>query len=279
MKSGIVALVGRSNVGKSTLLNSLIGKKLAATSLRPQTTRHLIHGVLNHKEGQAVFVDTPGVFELSRDVLSRKLMKIVEEALVGIDLLAYVVDPTRPPGEEEKRVQALLSKSKIPKIFVINKIDLPLPYKKEYESFGEDFEEIIELSALKGKHTKKLAERIFSYLPESDPLYPEGQLTNIDEKFWISEIIRERVFQYLGEELPYRIMVEVEDIIDEKKLLRIRANVVTSEPHHKGMIIGRYGSMLKKIGSSAREELELLIGRKIFLELYVSVDKNWQMRF
>ncbi len=279
MKSGLVTLIGRSNVGKSTLLNSLIGKKLAATSLRPQTTRHLIHGVLNQKEGQAVFIDTPGVFYLAKDVLTKKLLKTVDEALSGVDLLAYVVDPTRSPGEEEKKIQLLLSKIKIPKILVINKIDLLLPYKKEYEILGEDFLEIIEVSALRGKHIKKLAERIFSYLPEGELYYPKGQLTNIDEKFWISEIIRERVFQYLGEELPYRIMVEVEDIIDEKNFLRIHANIITSEPHHKGMIIGSRGSMLKKIGVGAREELELMVGRKFFLELYVTVDENWQIRF
>lgn len=293
MKSGLVVLVGRSNVGKSTLLNTLVGTKIAATSFRAQMTRHIIHGVMNmpggsgYPGGQAVFVDTPGVFKDKRNPLTKKLTGKVSDALQDIDLIVYVVDPTREIGQEERSIFGMIRHLPTKKILVINKSDLhpsERKYQADYERLGEDFDAVMSLSALRASHIAPLKEKVIELLPEGEPMYPEEQLTNIDNKFWIAEIIREKIFSVFDKEVPYSITVEVEDVEEttfgkEKAPgYRISANVLTNEERYKRMIIGKGGSKLKEIGQMARKELEQATGMKVFLELEVEVDSHWVER-
>jgi len=281
LKSGIVTLVGRSNVGKSTLLNSLIGTKLAAVSPKPQTTRTVTHGVLNSPLGQIVFVDTPGIFKENHTKLAGEMMKKVHEALIDIDMIIYVADPTKTIGAEERYVLSLLRPLDLPKILIINKSDLSKEEKKylqEYYELSEDFLATFELSALKNRHTQPLVEKIFELLPNGEPLYPTGQLTNIDKDFWVAEIIREKIFLALRKEVPYTTHVEVEEIEDKKDIFVIKASVYTTEKRYKKMIVGLKGRAIKEIGIAARKELETALNKKVFLELNVEADKHWLER-
>lgn len=212
MKSGFVAIIGRSNVGKSTLLNSLIGSKIAITTPKAQTTRHNIQGVLTEDRGQIVFIDTPGVLQ-KKDILTKKLLNKVKESLKEIEVVVYVVDPTRSIGDEEKQTLRLITELKIPKILVINKIDLSRrPYHEHYRDLSEQFDYLVELSAIKGSHVGMLKDVIFDLLPEGEQYYPQGQLTNLPNDFWVAELIREKVFLRLRQELPYQTHVVVDEI-------------------------------------------------------------------
>ena len=196
-KAGMVTLIGRSNVGKSTLLNTLVGTKIAAVTDKPQTTRNIIHGVLNYPGGQAVFVDTPGIFKERRNPLAGKLSERVHEALHDIDLVIYVVDPTKSLGAEERSSLSLIRRLEIPKLLVINKSDLPEKEKEfldDYKALAQDFSAVFELSALRNRHIQPLKAKVFELLPEGEEFYPAGQLTNVDEKFWVAELIREKIF-------------------------------------------------------------------------------------
>jgi len=281
-KSGMVALVGRANVGKSTLLNSLVGTKLAITTPKPQTTRQVIQGVLNMPEGQAVFIDTPGYFQEKRSPITPKLNQKILESLHDINLVLYVVDPSRQIGPEERYMLSILRKSDAPKIFVINKIDLPekdLKFLEEYRSLSEDFTETIEVSALKHKHLKTLIARIFSYLPIGEAMYPPESITNMDEKFFFSELIREKVFHTMGDEVPYTTTVEIESVEDKPNILVITAVILTTSPRYKKMLIGDHAKKIKEMGSTVRKELEVITNRKVFLDLRVEVDKDWERKF
>lgn len=293
MKSGLVVLVGRSNVGKSTLLNTLVGTKIAATSFRAQMTRHIIHGVMNmpggsgHPGGQAVFVDTPGVFKDKKNPLTKKLTGKVSDAIQDIDLIVYVVDPTREIGQEERSIYGMIRHLPTKKILVINKSDLhpnDRKYQADYERLGEDFDTVLSLSALRASHIAPLKEKVIDLLPEGEPLYPEEQLTNIDNKFWIAEIIREKIFSVFDKEVPYSMTVEVENIEettfgkDKHPGYKILAQVLTNEERYKRIIIGKGGLKLKEIGQMARKELEQATGMKVFLELEVDVDSHWVER-
>lgn len=282
-KSGLVVLIGRSNVGKSTLLNTLVGTKIAITSIKPQTTRHLIQGVLNEPRGQAVFVDTPGYFTERRSPITGKLIKKIHEALSGVNLILYIVDPSRQIGPEEKYLQSIIRQiQNTPKILVINKIDLPLSqavFLEDYRSLKEDCDRLIEISALKNKHLKPLIDLIFEYLPAGEPLYPADQLTNVDEKFFIAELIREKIFNTMGDEVPYTTTVQIEKIEDKKEILVISALILTTNSRYKKMIIGQGAKKIKEIGATARKELEIMMNRKIYLDLRVEVDEDWETRF
>ncbi|MCB9798128.1 GTPase Era [Candidatus Nomurabacteria bacterium] len=281
MKSGFVVLVGRSNVGKSTLLNTLVGTKIAATSFRAQMTRNIIHGVLNTPQGQAVFVDTPGVLKAKKSELTAKLLKRVEEALSEIDVVVYVVDPTREIGDEERFVLGLVRKIQKPKILVINKSDLPPQERKhqlEYEVFQEDFDAVFHLSALKGAHVQPLRDKVIDLLPEGHELYLDGQLTNVDNYFFMEEIIREKAFSVLEKEVPYSLTVTVDNVEDEGGLLRVEARILTDADRYKSMIIGKRGAKIKEIGQMARKELEQATNKKIYLALEVEVDQHWVQR-
>ncbi len=281
MKSGFVVLVGRSNVGKSTLLNTLVGTKIAATSFRAQMTRHIIHGVMNMPDGQAVFVDTPGVFKDKKSILSKKLTHKVEEALQDIDVILYVVDPTRDIGQEERAVYGMIRHLKTPKILVINKSDADASdrsYQSAYEAWGPDFDSVFCVSALKDRHIQPLKEKVMALLPEGHELYPVEQLTNINREFWIAEIIREKIFSVLDKEVPYAITVEVDSVEEKPDITVIKARILTDEERYKKLIIGRSGTKIKEIGKLARTELEQAISAKVYLELEVEIDTHWVER-
>ncbi len=281
MKSGLITLVGRSNVGKSTLLNTIIGTKIAAVTDKPQTTRNVIHGVLNRPEGQAVFVDTPGIFREKRGHLSSQLTDSVHESLRDIDLVIYVADPTKPIGPEERMVLSLIRKLTIPKIMVINKSDLSATEKEflsDYQSLDEDFAATIELSATMNRHIQPLIQKVFELLPEGEPLYPADQLTNVSKDFWIAEIIREKIFLALRKEVPYTTHVEIAGVEEKPDITVVKAIVYTYDRKYKEMIIGKGGRAIKEIGIAARKELEQASNKKVFLELEVEVDKHWMDR-
>ncbi|MEK7680821.1 MAG: GTPase Era [Patescibacteria group bacterium] len=280
-KSGFVTLIGRSNVGKSTLLNTLVGTKLAAVTDKPQTTRNIIHGVLNTEQGQAVFVDTPGIFKEKKNPLAGKLTQRIHEALHDINLILYVVDPAKPIGAEERATLALVRNLEIPKLLVINKSDLPEKEKEfleDYRLLGQEFLDVFELSALHNTHIQPLRNKVFEYLPEGEPMYPPEQLTNVNERFWVAEIIREKIFKALRQEVPYTTHVEVDEIEDKPDLFVINATIYTYDTRYRKMIIGAGGRSVKEIGIAARKELETALNKKVFLQLEVETDKRWEER-
>lgn len=279
-KSGFVVLIGRSNVGKSTLLNALVGSKIAITSPKPQTTRLPIQGVLTTEEGQIVFVDTSGVMKKKRDQLTKKLQQTVIDSLKDVDVIGYVVDPTREIGSEEKEAMRLTQQSGSKHVLIINKIDDP---KKTYLDFYRDlvpqFDAVVEVSALKGTHISTLVKTFFSLLPEGEPYYPAHQLTNMPHEQWLSELIREKLFLRLRQELPYSTHVEVTKIEHrENGLFYLAATIFTTDERYKRMIIGKDGRGIKEIGQATRKELELVTNQKVFLDLTVEVDPHWVAR-
>lgn len=281
IKSGFAVLIGRSNVGKSSLLNALVGTKVAITTPKPQTTRKTIQGVVHDDRGQIVFVDTPGIFHKAKDVLTKKMNQRVKDAVKEIDVLIYVVDPTRPIGPEERELLGMIDIIQKPKLMVINKTDIKnLPYIEEYRVLKRNFLKTIELSAKEGKNIKGLINEIFELLPEGVEYYPKHQLTNIENKEWFAELIREKLFIQLQQELPYSIHVVVDELeAKEENLLYIKARILTDRDRHKGMIVGKGGQMIKSIGQSARRELEAVTGKKIYLDLEVEVQEHWQETF
>ena len=284
-RSGVVVLVGRPNVGKSTLLNSLMGTKVSITSPKPQTTRFNIQAVLNDERGQVIFVDTPGVFARIQDPTSARInRKAMEGMQEEIDLIAYVVDISRARGTEENRILGLLRKVKRPKILVLNKIDIPnRDYRADYEFIKEEIPNFVEVSALNGTHLKTLISKIFEALPERPPLVPKEltatPILNMDSKKFIEELIREKVFLNTREEVPYSTTAEVEEITErENGVLYIKGRVLTSQDRYKGMIIGRGGKNIKEIGQAVRKELEVSTTKKAFVDLTVDVDEHWMER-
>lgn len=279
-KSGFAVLVGRSNVGKSTLLNALVGTKVAITTPKPQTTRHAIQGVIHDPRGQVVIVDTPGIFKRIPDVLTAKLNDTARRSLEDIDALIYVVDPTRHVGEEEKIVHNMVKAFVGPKIMVINKSDAGGRYIEEYRMWEEEFDAVLEISALRGHNLNALKDMLFEMVPEGEPLYETDTLTNLERKFRISELIREKVFMRMHEEVPYSTTAEVDEITDrENGMLYIRARILTNAQRYKRIIVGSGGRNIKSIGQAVRKELETVTGRKVFLELEVEVEERWQERF
>lgn len=280
-KSGLVVLVGRSNVGKSTLLNSLVGTKIAIATPKPQTTRHVIQGVLHDSRGQIVFVDTPGIFKQVPDQLTAKLNEKARDALEGVDVVLYVVDPGRHVGDEEEAVHRMVKQLKIPKILVLNKSDQKRPYIDEYLAWREEFTSMAEVSALNNRGLKDLVNAVIEALPEGGvDLYPPDQITNVENKFWLEELIREKVFMGLHEEIPYSTTVRVDEVARrEEGTVYIKASVLTTATRYKKMIIGAGASKIRGIGRATRKELELVTGDKIYLDLDVQVEERWQERF
>lgn len=279
-KAGFAVLVGRSNVGKSTLLNNLVGTKVAITSPKPQTTRQMIQGILHEERGQIVFVDTPGVFEKARDRLTRHLNSTAREALRDIDVVIYVADPTRPIGNEEHIALRLLENTEAPKILAINKTDLrDPPFLSSYEALGDRFDRVLQVSGLRARGLKPLVDAVFEFLPVGEPLYPEYQFSNVEHRFWIGELIREKVFIQLHEEVPYTTAVEIREM--EKRdngIIYIKAAILTTEPRYQPMIIGRGARKIKEIGMAARKELAQILNGKVFLDLEVEIDEHWMDR-
>ncbi|MEK7073595.1 MAG: GTPase Era [Patescibacteria group bacterium] len=283
-KSGFAALIGRSNVGKSTLLNALVGTKVAITSPKPQTTRQTIQGIVHDPRGQIVFIDTPGVFEKARDPLTKHMNAAARDALQGVDLVIYVVDPTREIGNEEHIVLRMLDGVTVPKILAINKTDLRnLPFIEEYRALAGGFDRVVEISSLRHLNLKPLVDAAIELLPKGEPFYPEYQFSNIEHRFWLSELIREKLFIQLQQELPYSTAVEIDEIEDRetndgKKIRYIKARILTNGDQYKRMIIGAGGRKIKEIGWAARKELEQILDTRVFLELEVEVDPDWMLR-
>ncbi len=282
-KSGFVALVGRSNVGKSTLLNALVGSKIAIVTPKPQTTRLPIRGILTDEaRGQIVFVDTPGVFLQKKDALSQRLNQLVKEQLEGIEAILYVVDPTRAPGVEETHLQTLLAHAHIPVILLINKCDLPLeerPFMDDMQAIQVEQEETLAISALGHKELNRVVDALFELLPTGEWFYPPLQLTDLSHREWMAELIREKAFLRLRQELPYTLKVEINDLEQQNDIEHISATIWTTEDRYKKILIGAGGSMIKLIGTDARKEFEISMGKKVFLKLRVEVDADWMKHF
>ena len=275
-KNGLVVIVGRSNAGKSTLLNALVGSKIAITSPKPQTTRDVIHGVVNDERGQIVFADTPGVFKHAPDRLTSMLNEKVRESLEGVDAVLYVVDATRHVGDEERLIHRMVAAVEKPKILVFNKSDQHLEYKDEFLAWRDEFDAMVEVSASRGKSLSTLIDAVFEVLPQAEPLYPPDRITNIENRSWVAEIIREKAFLTLSKELPYSVAVKIDEIeTREDGLVYIRGRLLTSQSRYKKMIIGHGGARIKQIGTLARQELESVTGKRIFLDLEVEVDERW----
>ena len=283
-RSGIVALIGRPNTGKSTLLNNLMGTKVSITSPKPQTTRFPVQAVLSEPRGQIIFVDTPGVFEKATGPIVGLTNKRTYAALSDeVDLILYVVDKTRPKGAEENKVLGLLRKIDKPKILVINKSDIKEPdFSADFEFLKDEFPDYIYVSALERIGLKDLLSLIFNHLPEKEPIVPEGLETvilNMDSKKFIEEIIREKVFLNSRDEVPYAIGTEVRETIERPNgSLYIKAVILVSDKRYKGMIIGHGGRVIKEIGQAVRKELEVSTNKKVFLDLTVEADKHWVER-
>ncbi len=280
-KSGFVVIIGRSNVGKSTLMNALVGSKIAITTPKPQTTRLPIQGILTREEGQMIFVDTPGVMRKKRDLLTKKLHETVVQSLKGVDVIIYLVDPTREIGEEEKEAMRLSQSSKAKRVLVINKIDLTNQmFIDFYRDLAGGFDAMVEVSALRDLNLENLIKTLFEFLPEGEQYYPDGQLTNIPNHSWMAELIREKLFLRLRQEVPYSTHVELTAFEQrDNGVMYIAATIFTTEERYKRMIIGKNGRGVKEIGQSTRNELEGVLNQKVFIDLNVDVDAHWLDRF
>lgn len=279
-KSGFVTLIGRPNVGKSTLMNLLIGQKIAITSNKPQTTRNRIQTVLTREEGQIVFVDTPGIHK-AKNKLGSYMVNVAERTLNEVDVVLWLVEPSTFIGAGEQHIVEQLKKTKTPVVLVINKVDSVvkkeeiLSYISAYDKIY-DFAAIVPVSARSGDNTDELVKVIFDLLPEGPQFYDEDTVTDQPIRQIAAEIIREKALHTLNEEIPHGIAVSIERMEEKKKIVDIDATIVCERDSHKGIIIGKQGSMLKKIGTNARYELEHLVEKKVNLKLWVSVKKDWR---
>jgi len=283
-RAGFVALIGRPNVGKSTIMNNVLGTKLSIVSPKPQTTRMRILGVKHDKDAQIIFLDTPGV-QRGKDLLTKVVMESAVGSMEEADVLVLIIEADKGwTKEDELILENYIKKLNKPTILVINKIDkmedkrLLLPLIEE-SAKKYNFVEIIPMSAVKGENIDRFVEALKKYLPESPPLFPEDQITDLPLRFYIAEIIREKIFQNTKQELPYSAAVEVESIEEgekNKNLVVVNATIYVEKENHKGIIIGKKGQMLKKIGQQAREELEHLLGKKVHLNLWVKVKPRWK---
>lgn len=282
-RSGFIAIIGRPNVGKSTFMNEVIGQKIAIMSDKPQTTRNKIQGVLTTDTAQYIFIDTPGIHK-PKHRLGDFMVKSALNTLNEVDLVMFMVDAKEGYGKGDQFIIDYLQEIKQPIILVINKIDQVhpdelLPIIDLYrEKIAVD--EIVPISALKGNNMTRLLEVMESYLQEGPQYYPEDQVTDHPERFIISEFIREKVLHHTHEEIPHSIAVVIDSIVkrEGKDIIDVQATIIVERSSQKGIIIGKQGQMLKKIGSEARQEIELLLGSKVFLELWVKVQKDWRNR-
>jgi len=282
VKSGLVALVGRPNVGKSTLLNALLGRKLAIVSDKPQTTRSVVRGVLHRPEGQAVLVDTPGLHK-PRTLLGQRLNDLVRGTLSEVDLVLQLVDAAAGVGAGDRFLAGELAKVATPKLWVVNKMDAASRAKiaaaLQAAAALADFAEIVPVSARNGTQLDLLVELVLRHLPEGRPLYPEGHTSDEPEQHLVAELIREKALARVRDELPHSVAVLVEEMgpdPDREDLLVIRAFLFVERASQKPIVLGRGGSVLRDIGTQARAELEALFGTQVYLDLRVKVAKDWQ---
>ena len=280
MKAGFVALVGRPNAGKSTLLNRLVGQKLAIVSDKPQTTRNRIVGVRQYPDAQVVFVDTPGIHKpLHR--LNVRMVDAALDTLSEVDLIALVVDAMEPPGGGDRFLLEVVKRSKTPRLLVLNKIDVVdkrnlLPRLEEYGKEG--FEELVPVSALTGANVDRLEGVLLERLPEGDAIYPEDYLTDQPERFFVAELVREQVLQQTRDELPFSTAVVVDKFEepDAKGLMKFYCTILVERETQKPILVGRAGARIKAIGTAARKELEAFFDAKVFLDLHVKVREGWR---
>lgn len=278
-KSGFVTLIGRPNVGKSTLMNYLIGQKIAITSNKPQTTRNRIQTVLTTEEGQIIFVDTPGIHK-AKNKLGEYMVNVAERTLNEVDAVLWLVEPTTFIGAGEKHIADQLKKVTTPVILVVNKVD---SVKKEevlasiaaYQDIY-DFAAIVPVSARSGENTKELLKVVYQYLPYGPQFYDEDTITDQPERQIVAELIREKALHCLNEEIPHGIAVVIDSMKKKGKVMHIDATIICERDSHKGIIIGKQGSMLKKIGSTARYEIEKMLDMQANLKLWVKVKKDWR---
>jgi GTP-binding protein Era len=278
--SGFVALVGRPNVGKSTLLNQILGQKIAITSNKPQTTRNRILGIHNNAQAQILFLDTPGIHRPQG-----KLNKFMVDQAVGacsdVDLILLLVEAGSRPGPADESIFDLLKPLNTPVFLIINKIDQIAPplLLEQIKQFSNAFEfaQIIPLSAISGDGVPELVEAVTRMLPPGPPYYPQDQVTDLPERFIAAEMIREKIMRQTSDEIPYGVGVKVEQFEDkpEKNLVVIQATIHVERDSHKKIIVGKGGQMIKRLGQQARQDIERLLGARVFLELFVRVDKNW----
>ena len=277
-KSGYVSIVGKTNAGKSTLLNNFLGQKIAITSRKPQTTRHRFLGIKTINQSQIIFVDTPGFHTGQKRALNLHMNKIAINSMKGVDIVLYVLDGLRWNDEDQAKVESIPGDTI--KILIINKIDklndknMLLPFIEELNR-QNSFDSIVPISALKNLGVDDLLRLIEENLPEGEHLYPKNQITNISEKFLASEIIREKCINRIGDELPYRISVAIENFNELENITHINSVIYVEKESQKGMLIGQSGSMLKSIGTSSRKELENLLDTKVMLKTWVKVKKGW----
>ncbi len=278
-RSGFATLIGRPNVGKSTLMNALIGQKIAITSKKPQTTRNRIQTVYTSEEGQIVFMDTPGIHK-AKNKLGNYMVNVAERTMADVDVILWLVEPTDYIGAGEQHIIEQLKKTKTPVILVINKIDtvqkeLILTYIDAYRK-QLDFAEIVPVSALKKDGMEELIGCIMKYLPYGEPFYDEDTVTDQPMRQIVSELIREKALRCLEDEIPHGIAVTIEMMKFRKRIVDIEATIVCERESHKGIIIGKQGGMLKKIGSLARPDIEELVECQVNLKLWVKVKKDWR---
>jgi len=281
-KSGIATLVGRPNVGKSTLLNQLVGTKVSIVSDRPQTTRNQIHGVWNAPDAQVVFIDTPGIHK-PKTLLGRRLNQRSTDALSAVDVICSLIEPPAPIGAGDRYIAGLLAEVGTPVILVVNKTDAAAPTEILGHLAGAsgtlgDFAAYVPLSAQTGEGTDALLGEITSRLPDGPLYYPDGVVTDQPDTFLAAELLREKLLAVAREELPHSLAVTVEEVEERPDLLVLRAVVRVERDSQKGIVIGKGGSVIKEAGTAARLELEALLGTKVHLETHVKVDKDWQRR-
>ena len=280
-KSGFVAIIGRPNVGKSTLMNHLIGQKIAITSKKPQTTRNKIQTVYTCEDGQIIFLDTPGIHK-AKNKLGEYMVNVAEQTLKDVDVILWLVEPTTYIGAGEKHIAEQLQKTSLPVILVINKVDTVKKedilqvidnYRKLY-----DFAEIIPASALRGQNTKDIVNSLFKYMPYGPMFYDEDTVTDQPQRQIVAEIIREKALHALDEEIPHGIAVTIEKMRERKgqHIVDIEATIICERDSHKGIILGKQGSMLKKIVSNSRFEIEKMLEERVNLKIWVKVKKDWR---
>jgi GTP-binding protein Era len=275
-----VAIIGRPNAGKSTLINKLVGQKIAIVTAKPQTTRNRIQGIVTRDEGQIVFIDTPGIYDDADSALSRQMMHEVAAALEDIDVLLLIVDASHPQTYMDELLLTKAKRFRGKTILVLNKVDRVAKERllPQIEEFSKAFEfaAIVPVSALKGGGLERLQQEILRLLPEGEAHFPEDQVTDQPERFLAAEVIREKAIQLTYHEVPYALAVLVEKYEEKRNLLRIEATLGVERDSQKKILIGHKGEMLKKIGTEARKELEKMMGSKIYLGLYVKVMKDWR---